>query len=110
MPSTMFAMNGSTAAGRPRDAARIVWPRSPVPVSWLRSTAPLDAGLEAVTTWAGTAGGQRSAASRSLWNELGEERADDRERDRPPICRKKVRFDVATPSMLNGTAFWDDSG
>ena len=23
----------------------------------------------------------------------------------PPIWRKNVRFDVATPSMLNGTAF-----
>ena len=24
----------------------------------------------------------------------------------PPIWRKNVRFDVATPSCLNGTAFW----
>ena len=24
----------------------------------------------------------------------------------PPIWRKKVRFDVATPSFWNGTAFW----
>ena len=24
----------------------------------------------------------------------------------PPIWRKKVRFDVATPSFANGTAFW----
>ncbi len=24
----------------------------------------------------------------------------------PPICRKKVRLEVATPSMWNGTAFW----
>jgi hypothetical protein len=24
----------------------------------------------------------------------------------PPICRKNVRLDVATPSWRNGTAFW----
>jgi hypothetical protein len=24
----------------------------------------------------------------------------------PPICRKKVRLDVATPSCWTGTAFW----
>ncbi len=24
----------------------------------------------------------------------------------PPIWRKNVRFEVATPSFVNGTAFW----
>jgi len=50
----------------------------------------------------------RQEAGRDPGADLGgEQRAGDREAHGPPIWRKKAMLDVATPSLLNGTAVLD---
>src|SRR4029079_13437968 len=44
--------------------------------------------------------------TRSFWNVSAKIVPTNARATEPPICRKHVRFDVATPIWRNGTEFW----
>src|SRR5664280_1031527 len=104
----MLETNGATVAwiggGR---AAWIAFPRSwPTPATWFRSKPPVDmACWMPDTTWGGTPATLICGASWSL-NAVSNRVPVIARAMVPPIWRKNVRLEVATPSSWNGTAFW----
>ena len=96
--------HGLDAAGT---AARIAAPRSPTPVRLLKSSAPLAGRLAEpghdLRRHARRRSSAGPAARGSVDPKIVPTMASATE---PPIWRKNVRLDVATPSCLNGTAFW----
>ena len=110
MPSTIAPMNGSTAPGtaagmRGQDR----WPRSPTPVSWLEVERPAALACgEAVDDL------RRDAGRRHLRHEVAPGTTSRRSCPTkasaivPPIWRKNVRFEVATPSCAERHGVLDD--
>src|SRR5512135_2800809 len=104
MSETKGATAAWAAGGSP---ARIALPRSsPTPDTWLRSKLPVDmARWIPVTTWGGTPAAPSWGTSWSL-NVVSNTVPAIARAMVPPIWRKNVRLDVATPSSWKGTAFW----
>ena len=81
-------------------------PRSPTPVSELKSNEPLLlAWVNPLMTCCGTPAAL-ICGMRLSWNDVAKIVPTKASAIVPPIWRKNVRFDVATPSCWNGTAFW----
>ena len=101
---TMASITGDRADGRHRRKDR--WPRSPTPVRTLKSSLPVPiAAKKSPITLGGTPAAAICGASCS-WKEVAKIVPTKASATVPPIWRKNVRFEVATPSTLNGTAFW----
>ena len=103
MPATMLPMNGSTAprntSGMP---ARMAVPRSPTPVSWLKSMAPVAVACpKPATTGAGTSAAMSGRAD-LIEEGRAEDRPDDGGRDRTTDLAEERQVGGGHPELAVG--------